>query len=256
MKHNAPTYITSPNNLLIKQFIKLHQAKHRKELGLCLIETLHPVEEAIKVGLEFIAIAISETRVQQLQLDMSTIPQVVKLPEILMQKISTTDTAPEVIAIAKVPISKKQRPSTPFILLWELQDPGNVGTIIRSAVAFGFSQIISLGGVEIYSPKVIRASAGQLFRCHIQQINNLTENLNSLVLKEIHWYGLDAHTGENYKTLRPEEPYAIILGSEGHGLPEESFINIKPVHIPMLNNVESLNVSIAGSILMSQLFKR
>ena len=175
-----------------------------------------------------------------------------------MKKISTTDTTCEILTIAK----KQERDITKFsnlkklVLLDSISDPGNLGTIIRSATAFGIEGIILFGNcVDLYSPKVIRSTTGNFFKTPIINIKNKDEIKN---LFKSHLKIATALSKENNISLKEcakIDKYIIMLGSEAKGL-QEDLTNIadKNIRLEMINNVESLNLSVSASIIFYELF--
>jgi TrmH family RNA methyltransferase len=134
-----------------------------------------------------------------------------------------------------------------------LQDPGNVGTLIRSAVAFGFKDIYAVGGADPFSEKVIRSSAGTIFnaRIHYCSFEDIKNN-SSLIAENFLIADMD---GENIDKIRlPKSKIAVIIGNEGNGVSEQflKFANTK-ISIQMSPLVESLNAGVAGSIIMHKL---
>ena len=168
-----------------------------------------------------------------------------------MKQLSSLKTAPKLLAVVKIPSISSSIED--FVLVIDsVQDPGNMGTIIRTADWFGVDKIIcSMETVDIFNPKVIQSSMGSLFRIPIEYCN-LTSYLDSATLPI---YGALLN-GENiYKKEKPEKAI-IVVGNEGNGISEEinKFIQ-HPILIPSIGNTESLNVSIATGILLAE-FRR
>jgi TrmH family RNA methyltransferase len=141
-----------------------------------------------------------------------------------------------------------------ILLLDGIQDPGNLGTIIRSSVAFGVTTIIlSPDTVDLYNPKVIRSSEGMF--CHINVITmDLEEAINIIKTKNIIVYGTDVVDGEDVSEVNDKTSYALIMGNEGNGVKSNiQELCYENLYIPMQETCESLNVGVACSILLYEL---
>lgn len=239
--------ITSTDNSKIKYVNKLKNKKYRDSENKFLIETFNLIEEAEKEGV----------LLELFLLEGQVLPSQVSCPVYyvtldVMNKIKSINTS-KVIGICK----KKEISSSlgkKMLLLDGVQDPGNLGTIIRSSVAFGVDTIVlSLDSCDLYNDKVIRASEGAIFK-----VNILREDLKSIVSEikdlEIEIYGTDVFDGIDVSSISCNS-YAVIMGSEGSGISEEvkSLID-KNIYIKT-NNVESLNVGVATSIILYELSK-
>ncbi len=145
------------------------------------------------------------------------------------------------VAVARIP--QPTTPTTPFLVLDRIQDPGNMGTLLRTAFAFGFKTIYTIDCVDPYSPKVIRASSGMGLR-----LNIIDTDYDSLPTNTLYYL---ADLGGNNPTPIKEANYGIVLGNEGQGI--NPIFYQKPhkvVTIPMVADCESLNVAVAGGIIM------
>ena len=166
-----------------------------------------------------------------------------------MKKITNTDSVVSEIGLCQMITSTVL--SSRILILDCIQDPGNMGALLRSACAFGFQTIfISDGSCDLYNPKVIRASQGAIFKLHFLFGNPV------VFIKELKGYdiyGTDVRQGVSIHEISKSNPIGIILGNEGKGISKEiQALNLKNLYIPM-DNTESLNVSVAGSILMYEL---
>jgi len=167
----------------------------------------------------------------------------------VMKKLSNLDTPPEVVAVVYKENKKEIKGN--ILLLDRIQDPGNLGTIIRSAVAFNIDTIILGNGcVDLYNEKVLRAAEGM----HLN-INIFNDDLNTIIptLKEQNYQviGTKLSTGLELSEFKPKEKYALIMGNEGSGV-DESILNMCDdyVYIKMNKQCESLNVGVATSIIL------
>ncbi len=245
--------VNNPSNNKIKEIIKLHQKKYRDETGLFLTEGLKAVQE-----LETANIKIQEIFATK-NIDVKKLKHPVTcIDETVMKKISTTASACEILAIAKKKIynieeiTKKNK----LILLDAISDPGNLGTIIRSAAAFGIEGIILFDDcVDIYSSKVVRSATGNLFKTPIINIKT-TEELKKNFKEHVKVAtALSKENNISVKECSKLNKYIVMFGSEAKGLCKElTDITDKNIKLEMRNNVESLNLSVSASIIMYKLF--
>ena len=223
----------------------MNTTKGRKKSGLFLIEGEHLVEEAIKHGVNFEEIIISEGFDHDLELSNKALMYVT---EEVMKSLSSLETPPGIIAIVKN-VKERKLSYNRVLLLENIQDPGNLGTLIRTADAFGFKTIIvSPDTVDPYNPKVLRAAQGSHFH-----LNILTRQVSEAVMA---FKGLKIGTSlddavyiESFN--KPDDDIMLVLGNEGSGLREDT-LNMMDINakIDMVGDSESLNVAIAGAILM------
>lgn len=231
--------ITSLQNNHVKEWVKLKGKKYRDETGLFLIEGDHLIEEAQKENCIVSIISIDKEE----PADFYVTPEI-------MKKISNQVSISSRMAICK---KRKEGPLGNKVLVLDgLQDPGNLGTIIRSAVAFSFDTILlSEDSVDIYNDKTIRATEGMLFK-----INIIRKNLMD-ALKEMKEYQIlvtDVNSGKNIKEIKKEEKLALVIGSEGKGV-KETTKNFATdfIKISMNPACESLNAGVSASILMYEI---
>ena len=249
--------ITSKNNQIFKDFLKLETKKYRDRFGLYLIEGENLIEEAYKNGAEFREILIrmgDESRFMRPWMDKENV--FVVEPK-LFSELAQTETSQGIIASVKKPtlsLDKFIESKSPgnFVVLDRLQDPGNIGTIIRTADAAGYGLVIAMKGTaDIFSPKVVRSATGSLFRVPIAFIDN-NEQLIEFCQKA--GKKLTATCLDDSKFYYEEdlkENIALIVGNEGNGIDpsliEKSDVKIK---IPMQGSIESLNAAVAAAIIM------
>jgi TrmH family RNA methyltransferase len=171
-----------------------------------------------------------------------------------MAMLSETCQSQGVIACAKMPCPICEDfffQSRRFLILMDIADPGNLGTLLRTAEAFGWDRVVEVGNsVDIYNPKVIRSSMGAVFRLKILQLS-CEKILKCLEQHQIPYFVTMPSSGVFLDAKKIPEKLALFLGNEAHGLPLELCKNAYAnIQIPMKNNVESLNVSSAGAVLM------
>ena len=229
--------LTSLDNPKIKALMKLKKAKERKKEKKFIVEGPHLVEEAKKLNLLIEAFSIDEKE------------EYTSISKQMMDKIAETDTTVTEIGLCKMIESDKL--TDKILILDAVQEPGNLGAMMRSANAFGFKTIVlGDGSCDIYNPKVIRSSQGAIFKLNFLH-KNIVEFIDELNDYDI--YGTSVVNGIELDNVTMNKKIAIILGNEGNGISEEVFKKLnKNIYIPM-ENTESLNVSVAASIIMYKL---
>ena len=240
--------ITSLENDRVKKYVRLQRKKNRDLENLYIVEGEHLVIEADKAGvIEEIILLDGENYDYNYP--------VYYVTDEILNKISTMDTAPKIMAVCR-----KNNNSTiignKILVLDGVQDPGNLGTIIRSSLAFNVDTIVLLeNSVDLYNPKVLRATQGMY-----NYINIVNKDFNEVYkyMKDnnITIYGTSVVNGIDASSLNKEEKkkYCLIMGNEGQGIREEIFnMCDKNLYIKMNEKVESLNVGVACSILLYEL---
>jgi TrmH family RNA methyltransferase len=234
--------ITSVKNETIKEIIKLKQKKYRDEKNLFLVEGYHLVEEARKYGYVKTIITTLDDHFDEETLYVS---------KEVMNKLAFTKTPQPIMAVCLKKISKDvDYNQNRYLLLDRLQDPGNIGTILRSALALGYNDVlISKDSVDLYNDKVIRATQGALFHLNIS-IVDLKDEINKLKKHGIHVYATSLRNAKVMDECEKQEKMAFVMGNEGNGVSNE-IIDIcnGSIYIP-INQIESLNVGIASAIIM------
>lgn len=239
--------ITSLENDKVKELVKLQQKKFRDQTGTYLVEGEHLVEEADKSS-SIIEIILLDGEYSEYNYPIITVN------ESVMKKISSLETAPKIMALCKKN-NNTDIVGDRILLLDSIQDPGNLGTMIRSSLAFGVTSIVLSNCVDLYNPKVLRGTQGMIF--HIPIIMKDSKSTISYMKdNKIPVYGTSVINGVEASKLSSEEKmrYCLIMGNEGSGLPQEIFdLCDKNLYIPMNEQVESLNVGVACSILLYEL---
>ena len=171
-----------------------------------------------------------------------------------MKKICNQITAPKICAV--VSKLKEQEICGDVLVLDNLADPGNLGTIIRSAVAFNIPNLVlSLDTVDLYNPKVIRSSEGMIF--HINIVKKDIEKYLNTIKDTYQIIGTNVVNGEFIENIIDNRPVALIIGNEGKGMNEKyNSLCDKFAYIPMNNHCESLNAGVSASILMYEIAKK
>lgn len=234
--------ITSLSNERIKAWTKLHQTKYRKESGQFLVEGEHLILEAEKAGLIETLIGVKGV---SHSFKCETMVEVT--PEI-MRKLCVTESNSDFAAVCfdwQEPLDLGNR----ILLLDTLQDPGNVGTIIRTAHSFGFdSVVVSQHSVDLTNEKVIRASQGAIFHIPTMQAD-LTETIEMLKAKHIPVIGTGLKNAVDFEKILTTSSIAFVLGNEGQGVRKEILQLCDSVAKIEMSTFESLNVAIAAGIL-------
>lgn len=232
--------ITSLANKEIKQLFKLKLKKYRDQTNTFLVFGEHLIEEAIKTNNIVKIYSCNPLLEGEL------------ISEEIMNKLKDTKTIFDRLAVVK---KLEKRPySNKILILDDVRDPLNVGSLMRSGAGFGFETIItSERSVDFYNDKVIRASQGTLFYLNLIK-TDLIEIIKELKALGYYIIGTDLHADNNLKSLKGNEKMVIILGSEGNGISEEVKNLTDKIVTIKTNNIESLNVSHAGAILMYEAY--
>ncbi len=246
--------ISSKDNGIVKLCDQLAMRKYRDKLGLYLIEGENLIEEALKEGADIRTLIVRDgyDRIPKEVEDKSFL-----LDEKIFSKLSQTDTSQGIMAIVEKPqlspadlIKKKAEGN--FVVLDRLQDPGNKGTIIRTADGAGYDGVVVMKGTaDVYSPKVVRAAAGSLFRVPVVFINDNQELISFIKAAGGKLTATCFDTDISYNDEDLTKGIWLVIGNEGNGicpdLIQKADLKIK---IPMKGNIESLNASVAAAIIM------
>ena len=237
--------ITSVNNELVKETAKLLQRKYRKENFL--LEGIKCIEEAIEFGFE-----IEHLFVLEGSAEFSDFENRIETTEAILSKISSTDSAPKAVAVAKKPAKKWSDNYKKVVLLEDIKDAGNLGTILRTACAFNIDAIVLYGDtVDLYNPKCVRSSVGNLWKIPVFEMNDLSifndyERVATLPKSDnTVWL----------KDYIPQEKVLVMFGTESSGLSQKlKDFATKNVTIEMSDKVESLNLSISAGVILYKIF--
>lgn len=249
--------ITSTGNAQIKQLVQLQKkAKVREEKGVFLAEGIRMLKETPKDKIEKLYLSESFYEKKKNELDLEGL-KVEILSDHVFQHVSDTQTPQGALYIVRRSqtalddiLNTKEIPL--LMVLDNLQDPGNLGTIMRTAEGAGVTGIIlSKDCVDIYNPKVIRSTMGAIYRMPFIYVENLPEVLTVLKERGIKTYAAHLDGKRYYDEENYREAAAFLIGNEGNGLRDEvaEAAEIK-IKIPMHGQVESLNAAVAASILM------
>ena len=251
-------YIESESNTSIKQWKKLHTKKEREKTGTFLLEGPHLIEEAISSGAKLMHIIIEENfEVQDEWLKEKFTLWTV--PSKLMKMLSETEKPQGIIAVCEMQPEPDGllKENGRYLFVDGVQDPGNLGTIIRTADSAGLNGVIlGEGTADLYNGKTVRSTQGSLFHLPIVKRDLLTALLECRSLN-IPVYSTSLQNAVDMREVPETDGFALIVGNEGAGvqpsLLNESTLNVK---IPIFGKAESLNVSVATGILLYELQRK
>jgi len=251
--------VISPANPLLKEVRKAIMRGGLTAEGLCVAETFHLLDEALRsrCAVKIVLAAQSVHSEVEARIGDSVDTRVVVLPNKLFEGLAATESTQGVMALVTPPSWKVDdlfEPRSLLVVLDGVQDPGNAGAIVRAAEAFGATGVMFLKGtVNPFNPKTLRASAGSLFRVPFIYSIDPAQARASLAGRDLALYASTPRRLANHaKALDATDltrPFAVIIGSEGHGLNESSFSGTISLSIPT-HGVESLNAAMAASIIL------
>ncbi|HHV79952.1 MAG TPA: RNA methyltransferase [Firmicutes bacterium] len=255
--------ISSLSNTVVKRTGKLfNDSDYRRKSGLAVVEGFRLVKDAMSAGAEIQWVFLSEELAGEKmeELGLSEIGDTYVAAPAVLKKLSSTATPQGIVAVVHVErrelgtIAAKR-----LIVLDGVGEPGNAGTLIRGAAAFGFAVAVMPGSVDIFSPKVLRASMGGVFRTPVFFCNSLDELIGFSRSEGLPIWVADNRGGVPVNEARIDDNIIVVLGNEAHG--PLSFANreipgVERITIPMEEGVESLNVAMAGTIIMYESFRR
>lgn len=235
--------ITSINNDYIKYLLKLKEKKYRHLEKKFIIEGYHLVNEAYQAKmLKEVLVIDDDEKFEGVS--------VIKVTDQIIKKLSSTITPQNIIGICDIS-NEKEIKGKKILLLDNINDPGNLGTLIRSSLGFGIDTIVlSEDCVDLYNEKVIRATQGAIFKINII-INDLKETIAYLQKHDIKVFGTSLESSKFLQEYKINNNYAILLGNEANGVKKELLqLTNDNIKIEIDNKLESLNVAVAGSIIM------
>lgn len=238
--------IESLDNKKIKELRKLKDKKYRDKEKKYLVEGIHLVLEAYKKG-DLLEIILGENE------DVDILVSKVYVSNQILKSLSSLETPYKVIGVCKYP-NEDLELGDKLLILDGIQDPGNLGTIIRSSVAFNISTVV-LGNncVDLYNSKVIRACQGMNFHINIIR-RNLKDFITNIKKEDYYILGTNVNDGSDLKSISNLSKYAIIMGNEGNGVSKEiQDMCDRNIYIKMNDKCESLNVAVATSIILYEL---
>ena len=250
--------ITSLSNPLIKQARALRQKKNRVESGLFLVEGIHHVGECLEAGWDVESVlyasgVLTSAFAHEMITRLAFTPQLVTAQ--VMESLADKDNPQGILAIVRQKKTqlKDLKSVTRAVALVSPQDPGNVGTILRTMDAVSADALFVLdGGVDLYHPTVVRSSMGTMFWKPIVQasFNDFVQWARD---GKVQLIGTSAHGNVDYHAFVPQTPWILVLGNEQKGLiPEQIQACDLTISLPMQGRVSSLNLSVAAGVLLYQ----
>ncbi len=245
--------LTSKNNPLVKETAALKEKKGRKEHGLFLVEGAKMVRECLKSAFEIERVFLTESYDEDIAWLGGLSDKITVVSDSVFRLLSDEKTPQGILCRVKIPVFGVQSPEGNCLFLDGVADPGNVGTIIRTANAAGYNEIyLTRACADPYSPKSVRASMSGVFftKLYLGEREELLD-----VLKDTPILAADMD-GENVFSFQPPEKYAIAIGNEANGISKETFSRAThTVRIPMAATQESLNAAVSAGIIMYVLAK-
>jgi RNA methyltransferase, TrmH family len=255
--------IEGRHNAIVKELRQAFARAERTESGDCAIEGVRILEEAIRSGLRFRAVFFresSETLAERLLPQMGSHVETLLVPDKIFDGAVPSETPQGIAALVRLrefsldDILERLQVG-PVVVVVGLQDPGNLGTILRSAEAFGSAGVVlAEGTVSPFNSKVLRASAGSIFRLPLvlaKSAGGLEEITAKLRLHSVRMIATSSHKGTPLDQARLTGPSAVFIGNEGSGLPRNLMTQVDElIAIPHAPQVESLNAGVAGSIVL------
>ncbi|MGV3110775.1 TrmH family RNA methyltransferase [Staphylococcus pettenkoferi] len=241
--------ITSTQNSKVKAANKLKKKRERDKTGYALIEGYHLIEEAMASDIQIVSLFCVEAERKDAAM-LEYADAVYKINLKVAELLSGTVTPQGIFAVIQQPTVQDRQPSQ-VLLIDRIQDPGNLGTLIRTADAAGLDMVVlEKGSADPYQEKVLRASQGSVFHLPIIQrdLKTFIDDFEGPV------YGTALQDAVEYQTVEQQDKFALILGNEGEGIKSELLDQTtQNLTIPIYGRAESLNVAIAGSILIYHL---
>jgi RNA methyltransferase, TrmH family len=251
--------VQSKQNARLKELRRALANPGPNERGLVGIEGPHLVSEAVRARLHISCVFVAQGSEPLLQtLGLTDEVEVLTIPRELLDSALATETPQAIAALVEPPhwtwqrVLGAKKSATPLIVvLAAIQDPGNLGTILRSAEAFGADGVVCLPGtVNVWNPKAVRASAGSVFRMPVLEMNE-THAVSQLRQAGVRILTTTVQAAQPADLVDLAEPVALLIGNEGNGVPAELAANADgTITIPCSGPVESLNAAVAASVLL------
>ena len=260
MVANPTELITSDKNTTVK-LVKslLTQARQRKKQGQTVIEGVHLIDAALRSDYPFAQILLAESahnhpEVQQILTRLPTYTPILTLSNSLYESIRSLGTGIDIMAIIKVPTPRLSMINDDCLILNDVQDSGNVGTLLRTAAAVGIKNILCTSATaQVWSPKTLRAGMGAQFALIIYEGLSTQDILDQV---RVPLLATSSHTDTIIYDHDLSAPVAWIMGHEGQGVCDELMQCATPIALPQPNGQESLNVAIAGSLCLYETLRQ
>jgi TrmH family RNA methyltransferase len=263
--HDRLRRVEGRHNALVKDLRKTFAHGDLTDDGHCAVEGMRILEEAIRSGLKFRAVFFNESaiaRAGRLLPQLAAHVETLLLPDKLFATAVPSDSPQGVAALLQCPVFTaddvlSKSSAGPVLAIAGVQDPGNLGTILRSAEAFGAAGVLlGEGTVAPFNSKAVRASAGSVFRLPIAKAK-LAEILPQMRFRGLRLVATSSHKGTPVYEAKLIGPLAIFIGSEGAGLPRDLLAGMdETLAIPHSEHVESLNAGVAASIVLYEVARQ
>lgn len=254
--------ITSASNMQIKRIRKLKKnARYRRQEKCFLVEGFKMVEEALRYG-RVQCVYVSESVGDEYEKKLShkiENKDVEWVSDSVFREMADTETPQGILALAEIPEYNREtlveRENVSLICLEDIQDPGNMGTIFRTAEGAGMTAVVlSRGCVDLFNPKVVRATMGAMFRMPFYVTDDMAEEVSRLRQKGITMYAAALGASRDYTSCTYDGAVGIIIGNEANGIRKETLALVdESIVIPMDGEVESLNAAVSAALLMYEI---
>lgn len=256
--------ITSKDNEIVKHIKKLSDKKYRDQNNCYIIEGIKLVEEAIQEEAQIDKIIICEECTKTSEISKSLMYEIAKhdciyVTEKIFKMLTQVMNPQGIMAVIK---KNKERPQVKFdediiVALDDIQDPGNLGTILRTVDSIGLKQlIVSKGTADVYNPKVVRSSMGAIFRVEVIEVENLKETIEMMKRNNYELVVTSLQTESSIYDVDYNKKI-IVIGNEANGVSAEiQDMADKKIKIPMLGKTESLNASVATAIILYEYIRQ
>lgn len=259
------TRITSASNMQIKRIRKLKKnARYRRQENCFLVEGFKMVGEALQYG-SVQCVYVSESAGDEYGKRLShkiEDKDVEWVSDSVFREIADTETPQGVLALVQMPEYDREtlveKENAALVCLEDIQDPGNLGTIFRTAEGAGMTAVVlSRGCVDLFNPKVVRATMGAMFRMPFYIADDLSEEISRLRQKGVTMYAAALDASRDYTSCSYDGSVGIIIGNEANGIREETLaLADERIMIPMDGEVESLNAAVSAALLMYEIRRR
>ncbi len=259
--HHRPTeVITSDKNQTVKLAkALLSQARQRSKLAQTVLEGTHLIDAALRSDYPFVQLLIADSakthpEVQQIISRITTDINILTLSDSLYKSIRSLGSGIDIMAIVEMPVLTLTEIKTDCLVLNDVQDSGNVGTLLRTAAAVGVNAVLCTSGTaQAWSPKTLRAGMGAQFALTIYEGLSVTDILDNV---KVPLLATSSHTDTLIYQHDLRTPTAWIMGHEGQGVCDELMQCATPIALPQPNGQESLNVAIAGSLCLYETLRQ
>ncbi|WP_018921679.1 TrmH family RNA methyltransferase [Salsuginibacillus kocurii] len=248
-------HIESAKNPKVKQVNRLHHKKYRERDNKFIIEGEHLIETAIEAGVAIERVFVTNENKLSPLINQANV-SLLTVTESIMKEMSQVETPPGLLAVVEMPAHELSGPAGKgmYLLLDAVQDPGNAGTMIRTADAAGLDGVVlGEGTVDPYNDKVIRSTQGSIFHVPVVK-GELTEWIEKCQRQRIPVFGSSLQDGTSHTALGSQPAFALLVGNEGAGVRGELLgLTDQNVYLPLYGKAESLNVTVATGILLYHL---